>query len=418
MRSFVKWIGLLSTTGAWQAAIAAVGFASGIAVVRLLDVEQYALYTIANSLLGALVVLGDSGISSGVTAQAGAVWQDRNRLGAVIATGLSLCRLFAILAAIVAVPAGLLLLGKHGASPGVALANALVLIPCFAISVRNNILQVPLKLHQDLNALQRTQLGMNAVRLVLLGGLLSFAPFAFTALVAATASTFFANTSLLRRGELHAEGTAGPDPAVRREIMRVVWRMLPGSTYYCIQGQLTIWLISAFGSTDSVAQLGALGRLGMITSVVASVAATLVIPRFARLPNDRSLLLRRLTVIGIVLSVVCALGVGCAVLFPSIFLWVLGNAYSNLERELVLVAVSSSLSLAVGLCVSLSFCRGLVPNPIIAISYNVVAQVVFMLCNDISSVAGVLQMGIGVSAAMTLFYIGYLSLAVGRQGHK
>jgi hypothetical protein len=38
-----KWFHLLSETGAWHAAIATVRFASGIAIVRLLDVEQYAL---------------------------------------------------------------------------------------------------------------------------------------------------------------------------------------------------------------------------------------------------------------------------------------------------------------------------------------------------------------------------------------
>jgi O-antigen/teichoic acid export membrane protein len=414
INSGLAWLRLLSTTAVWQTAIAAIGFAGGIAVVRLLDVEQYAIYTIANSLLGALIVLGDSGVSSGVTAQGGALWQSKKKLGSVITTGLRISWWFAVVAAVAAVPAGLFLLGKHGASVGASVAVTLILIPSFAIAVRNNILQIPLKLNQDVTALQRTQFVMNAVRLGLLGALLSIAPFAFTALLAATVSTFIANASLLRRSRLHADSDTEPDPVIRTAIMRVVWRMLPGSAYYCIQGQLTIWLISVFGSTGAVAELGALGRLGMITSIIASIVGVVIVPRFARMSNERSPLIRRLVIISSFLALVSTVGVACAALFPSAFLWFLGPSYSHLTNELILVAVSSSLSLLGGTYVNLAYSRGLIPSPTITITISLVAQAFFIFINDVSTLVGVLKMSIGVATVLAVFYMTYLMAKVGK----
>jgi len=412
-KTLVKWLRLLSETSLWQAGVAALGFASGIAVVRLLDVEQYAIYTIANSLLGALVVLGDSGISSGVMSQGGSIWQDRYRLGAVVNTALQICRLFAVAAALVAIPAAVFLLGRHGSPLVQSVAVSVILIPCFVLSVRNTILQIPIKLHQDVRPLQAIQLGSNVVRLLLLGAVLPFAPYALIALGAAAVSTAYANMQISRRSHLYVQEDATRDPAARREIIRIVSRMLPGSIYFCIQGQLAIWLISVFGNTVAVAQIGALGRLGMIASVVSAVATTLAVPRFARLPSDPRLLLRGLLVILLSLVAACAVGLVIVGLFPSALLSILGKAYFGLERELMLMAISTACSLVGGVLISLCFARGFVPSPLLAIPFAIAAQVLFIFLNDMTMLRGVLLMGVGVSSAILVFYSVYLILRIG-----
>ena len=408
------WFGLLAETGAWQAAIAAVGFLSGIAIVRLLDVEQYALYTIATSLLGAMIVLGDSGISSGVMSQGGAVWQDKNKLGSVIRTALRLCRLFAIAAAVLAIPVAVYLLNKHGAPIMLSLGIAAVLVPSFIVSVRNNVLQIPLRLNQDLRSLQLIQFGTNIARLFLLGGVLSFAPLALSALIAAAAATSLANVYLARRSEFYSNSSAPADPSVQRAIMKIVWRTLPGSTYYAMLGQISVLLLSIFGNTASIAQLGALGRLGIITSVASAVMATLFTPRFARLSNDRPLLLRRFVFMALGMSGLCLLGVGIVALFPQQILWILGSNYGNLEKELVLVALIGATTLLGGLCTSLSFARGIIPNPLVLIPYSLASSVLFIALNDVSTLRGVLLMGLGTTSCQLVFSAIYLWLRAGR----
>jgi O-antigen/teichoic acid export membrane protein len=44
------WLKLITVTGTAQVIVQAVGFLSGILVIRLLSVDEYALYTLANTM--------------------------------------------------------------------------------------------------------------------------------------------------------------------------------------------------------------------------------------------------------------------------------------------------------------------------------------------------------------------------------
>src|SRR3954454_21318024 len=75
-----------------QALVQAVGFASGILLVRRLNQQEYAYFTIANTMQGTINVLADIGISIGLISIGGRVWQDSHRFGQLIATAQNLRR--------------------------------------------------------------------------------------------------------------------------------------------------------------------------------------------------------------------------------------------------------------------------------------------------------------------------------------
>src|SRR5262245_20460172 len=77
----------LLETGSLQVGIHVIGFAVGLAAIRLLPVREFAYYTVANAMLGTLTVLTDSGVAQGVLAHGGAVWQDRAALSGTLASG-------------------------------------------------------------------------------------------------------------------------------------------------------------------------------------------------------------------------------------------------------------------------------------------------------------------------------------------
>lgn len=83
-------IKLFIVTGGAQILIQAIGFISGIMVIRLLSPQEYAYYVLANTVLGTMVVLADGGVSSGVMSQGAKVWQDKIKLGLVFSTGIHL----------------------------------------------------------------------------------------------------------------------------------------------------------------------------------------------------------------------------------------------------------------------------------------------------------------------------------------
>ena len=109
------WTGAVFLTTGAQAAVQLLAFASGLLVIRSLDAEQYAYYTIANAALGAMTVLTDGGVIGGVLSQGGKVWHDRAALGGVIAAGLALRRRFALVVLSFSVPLMFLLLRHQGA---------------------------------------------------------------------------------------------------------------------------------------------------------------------------------------------------------------------------------------------------------------------------------------------------------------
>ena len=77
----VGWVKIVGITGVAQLGVQALGLLCGILVIRLLPTSEYALYTLANTMLGTMVMLANAGIPIAVMAEGGKVWQDKTKLG-------------------------------------------------------------------------------------------------------------------------------------------------------------------------------------------------------------------------------------------------------------------------------------------------------------------------------------------------
>lgn len=408
----LEWGKLITITGGAQALIQALSLVGGILVIRLLPTQEYALYTLANTMLGTMTVLADGGIATGVLAQGGKVWQDRDKLGVVIATGLDLRRKFAIGSLLIASPALLYLLRHHGASWVMSLLMIASLIPAFVTALSGTLLQVAPKLRQDITPLQKNQVVTNFGRLVLLALTLFSFPLAFVAILAAGLPQIWSNINLRKISDGYANWNQKSDPVIRHNILAFVKRILPGSIYYCLSGQITIWLISIFGSTTAVAQVGALGRLAMLLGVFSILFTMLISPRFARLPNNPRLLLNRYLQIQSVLLIISIFITGIVWVFPSQILWVLGKGYSNLETEVVLNIVNACLGLITGASFAICTSRGWAIHPIVSIAITVGAIIGGLVLFDVGSLRGILSMNIFVASIEVLMYFVYNVLKI------
>src|ERR1700690_2232576 len=111
-----KWAPILVKFAFVQAAVQVLGFAAGLLIVRALPKREYAFYTIGNTMLSTILVLADSGISSGLTAIGGRVWQDSRRLGSLLTTALQLRRQMAVFTVLAVAPVLIWLLAQNGGS--------------------------------------------------------------------------------------------------------------------------------------------------------------------------------------------------------------------------------------------------------------------------------------------------------------
>ena len=410
----LTWIKLISITGGAQLIVQFVGLISGIIVIRMLPTHEYGLYTLANTMLGTMLVLADGGISSGVMSQGGKVWQDREKLGVVLATGMDLRMKFAIGSLLIAIPFLLYLLIHHDASWLMSFLIVVSLIPSFFTSLSGALLQVAPKLNQDIGPLQKNNIVSNILRLVLIMIILFAFPWAFIAIFVAGIAQLWANSNLKKISFGYANWKQTPDVTVRKEILYFVKRILPGSIYYCLSGQITIWLISFFGNTAAVAQVGALGRLGMMLGIFTAILGTLVIPRFSRLPDEKIKLFKTFFLIQLGLVTLGIFIIGIVYLFPAQILWILGKDYSNLKTELILSIAGSCLGLVAGSAFGLSTSRGWAINPLISIPLTLGAIILGISIIDISTLVGVLKFNLFVYIVEIIMYYLYCAIKISK----
>jgi O-antigen/teichoic acid export membrane protein len=376
-----------------QLFVQAVGILSGFLLVRLLTKEDYAYFTIANGMLGMMAVLSDNGISSGLTSIGGKVHADRQQFGQLVNTAIDLRKTLGACALLLVTPALVWMLFRNQASPSQITSLTLAVLACFWLQMGIGVYSVVPRLALQTNRIQSLDLASAAARLALLG----IAAITFlnaTVAISIAAFALLVQWWMLQRWIPDLVARDAPqNPQHRAEILSIVKQQTPNTLYFCVQGQISLWLISIFGNTQNVAEMGALGRLTVIFTVVTSVVNSLIVPRFARLQDPKQL--RRLYInVCIGLLAFGLLLVVAAWFFPTQILWLLGSNYSGLETALLLSLVSGILGAVAGSMYSLNTSRGWIVPPLIAIPIGIITQLVLICILDISTLNGVLWMSI------------------------
>ena len=198
-----------------------------------------------------------------------------------------------------------------------------------------------------------------------------------------------------------------------REILAVVRKQAPLTIYYCIQSQITVWLISIFGNVNSVADVGALGRLAVVFSILGSVTSELVFPAFARIQNAQ-MLRRRYFQIVCGFAAISSLLVSVVAVFPGQVLAVLGRQYSHLQTEGVLMAISSVLGVIAGLAWGLNSSRAWIVPPMKFIPFAIAIQVVLVYFLNLSTVRGVVVLSIFSTIPSIVWAMSFAVLRINR----
>jgi O-antigen/teichoic acid export membrane protein len=403
----VYWIKHISITSLSQIIIQAIAFISGIIIIRWLPTNEYAIYTLGNALLGTMVVIANAGISTGVMAEGGKVWQDREQLGSVLTTGFELRKYFSLIVLIFAVPFLGYLLLKNNASYSSTILITIGLVPSFYASLSNALLVIAPKLHQDILPLQKNEVYVNFTRLILVCLSMFFVPMAYVIILASSVAQVLGNFRLRRIVVKRVDLKQKASPIVRKNILGIVKRILPDAIYYSLSGQITIWLLSIFGSTTSIAEIGALSRLALLLSIIPILFSILIAPRFARAISNYKKLVNIYVSVHIFLGMFLFVLVMLVVLFSREILWVLGENYRHLDNEIVLAIIGSALNVFAGTIYSLYSSRGWILNPILYISANIVTLIISITCINVSTLQGVLWLNIIVGIMQLLLHSVY-----------
>ena len=385
-----------------QAVVQVIGFCAGILLVRALSQREYAYFTIANTMQATINLLADIGISVGLVSIGGRVWQDRHRFGQLINTALHLRKKLGLIAIVIITPFLAYLLARNEASVSYSALLIVVVLTGLVVQLAIGVFSVVPRLRSDLQRIQTIDLTGAVVRICLLAALMFLFLNAAIAVAVATA-TLFLQYIMLRNYTSRVIDLAAPENREdRQEIIRLIKHLAPNAVFYCLQGQITVFLISLFAQrVTAVAEVGALGRLAMIFAVLSNLLTNIFVPAFARCQQVKKLrLLYAAIVTGV--TVFSLLALGAAAFFPKQFLFVLGNKYAHLDRELLLMVAGAVVSAIAGALWALNASKAWVTGSWLYIPLTLVTQIALIPFTNFSSVIDVLIFNL-ISLVPSLF---------------
>lgn len=384
-----------------QAAVQLIGFATGILLVRRMEQSEYALFTIANTMQGTINVLADIGISIGMVSIGGRVWQDGHRFGELVSSGLRLRRTLGSVAILAITPVLYFMLVKNGASLSyTCLLIAAVLLGLFS-QLSLGILEVVPRLRSDIRQIQVIDFSGSIVRFAILLALAFIFLNAGAAALVGAGTLFFQYRLMRRYASQVIDLGAEENAEDRRAMLGFIRSQAANAIFFCLQGQITIFLISFFGRrAGSVAEVGALGRLAMIFTVLASLLTNIFVPAFARCQEKGRLGQLYAAIVGGV-TLFSLLVLAGAIFFPNEFLFILGPRYANLQRPLLLMVGGAVLNMIASTLWVLNASRAWIAGSWLYIPLTVGTQIVLIPFIDFSSVSGVLTFNL-ISAAPSL----------------
>ena len=215
-------------------------------------------------------------------------------------------------------------------------------------------------------------------------------------------------TLFLRRfGEQLIDFKVGKNLEDQKDILTIVKNFLPNSIFYTFQGQISFLLISVFGGSQNVAELGALSRFLVIFALVSPIMSSIVFPAFSRCQNLSLLrLLYCQTVLSnIAFSVILIL---ISYFYSNQMLWILGEKYYGLRDEFLLVMLLGIIghigNVMWGLCAT----KGWIKNMWIEIPVKISVQVLLLLSINLSSTKEVIIFGI-LSSIPSIILVGIIA---------
>jgi O-antigen/teichoic acid export membrane protein len=380
-----------------QALAQALALVAGFVLVRVLPVEEFALYTLASSVLILASVLSDLGATSSllnyfrVTAgrepefdrYVAAVRSLRGRLLALVLPGLALW----------------FLLGVRGT--GRSARELAVLLAAVVLAVTWGV-EAPIRLtvrrlRGAWTTVYRAEIGAAAARA--LGAALVATVLPATAVVASGFAALSAWVGVALAGRSEAPAPVAAVAEARREVLRYLVPVLPDTVYFALQGQVAIWLSAFVATPRQVAEVGAVSRIGLVFAVLNGLATAYLAPKLVAIRGEAAQRAATIRYAGLVGALAAAL-VALAWLFPRPLLWVLGAQYADLELELRLVTLASAASLLCGFFVLYNRSRAWTRWLWLLILTTVLAQAAWVAWVGVGSTAAVLGMSVLVAAIL------------------
>jgi O-antigen/teichoic acid export membrane protein len=372
----------------------------GLLLLRWFNIENYAQFSVAFGFQTTLSLLTDLGFSGTIIALIGPRGGDPFLVGSYIRAGRYLRNLMLVCLTPFAGIFYVFVARQHHWD---VLTSTLLFISIVVSIYFNGSVSyygAPLLIRNRLSSYYRNQLAGAGFRIVACGVLyMAGALFAWSASWVNCLGYFLIGWLNARESRPFAVLPEHPDRNVTRQMVSYVMPNLPSLIFFAFQGQLSLFLISFFGQTRSIAEVGALGRLSQIFLLLSGFNGTVIEPFIARLPPQRvlrSYLLIFSSAAALAL-LICYLGF----FEPNALLPLLGPKYASLRRETGWLVFSSCLAYLSAVAWTMSAARRWIYWTTTWVSIGVIltTQISFLCLFKVNTTAQAIFFNVATSAA-------------------
>lgn len=387
---------------------------AGLLIVNVLPKDQYAVYTFLVACSMLMIGVTDLGLTHCCLPVVG---QRTGEVPWVVAACRHIFHKRWLL-----LSAGLLIIGPywyltsrehHWTGPGYWLASALVLVVVL-VQLSEHFSNTVLLILGQISTLNRVAVASQTVRIGFVGLvlLLPMTVYSTAGLIGAAAVASVVSLTLYQRAfrlQAIGEHRLETDEArqVDAQILRIAKPLVLPAIFYQLQGVITVFVVSLFGTATMVAEVGAFGRLAMALVVVDRVANVLLFPAIARAPTGPRFV-RVLAQIHGWYLLTMALTFATSLLFPQYWILLLGQQYRSMTPLVWMMFLTALLANGSGFAFRTLTVRGATARQSFSIVATLVTQLLYLWLVGISDLKSVLGFGLATSVANFLFQYGLL----------
>ena len=399
------WVRLLSAFVSLEIAAQGCAVLASFLVVRNLDKAHYAWYSLAfnlQSTLGAFTLLG---IGTGMTSMGGQWIGNRERMGALAASAFKYRSHLLTIVAPLVLPVFAYLLLRNGCPLWQTIALVGLALCLLIVELNRQIFSSPVRIAGRYNYLQQAALIEAICRVATLGILIFIGCLSAwtTILVSVLVSGSVVRFLIKKRAQEFIAPNSPPDKEIHRRLTKLNFNVLPSTMTFVFQAQIGITMISIFGKTASVADLGALTRIALALLVPQAIISKLIEPKLARAQEGMDLW-RKFAISVLCVAVMAASCFCLMFLFRHQFLWLLGKNYWYLDKELAFYSGVACAGTVTSMSMMLLYARGWVEYMWISPVTEILCQLSAIHFLDLATPMGVLRLdAVRIGAAAVVY---------------
>ena len=404
LESLKRWLPILARFLGGQSLIQLINLLTALLLLRLIPLHEYGLFVAANLFISLGSIGSDLHLSTAFNTLGARISTNKLKLSNLFASVMHIRRRLFLGVVLVIISMTPTIFGGHGWNIAVLIVVVFLIFGTIWVQQGINLRTQVFNIFQDVSGVVEPGIIGASIRLILTYFICSNWPYAVVALGVNLVATFLSSWLAKNKCARYIATFEQESEETRHELKKFILPLIPTTIFFAFQGQISLLIISIFGNAVSIAEIGALGRIGQIFSFLMIFNGFLFQPMFAREISA----VRFASKFGWLLLIIVlffAVSITSGYLAPDMWLLILGGKYQALAAEVpIVIMISASIYIA-GFFNTALAARAYTENQIWNIIIPLALQVLFASINVINNTYNALLFSLTAAASTMLVQV-------------